>query len=202
VTFFALLVLLQTPPPLVPVEASPAPSPYSPSAPRAEPVADVVDEPVTTALHFSPGSTFGLFFGLEVEQRLATQLTVFASAGGGPLGQFAFDAGLRLYPVQRAFESFFADLRVSSFVMTNGMALVGPMVELGYAWCFGGHFLLTVGAGAAMWLTARRAHAGAGFVFGAAITDASFFALPGFSEPPNGRVGVQPTLRITLGPGF
>lgn len=206
-TFIALLVLMQTPsgaPPLATPSAPPLVRIDSPldaqrfAAPEPPPPPP---PPLSNALHFSPGSLFALFFSAEYERRLTTQLTAFGAFGGGPLGQFGFDLGLRLYPVERAFESFFADARLSGFFMTNGMFLLGPMVELGYSWRIKGWFLLTVGAGAAMWSTLRPASKGSGFIFGT-IGEATVFGTPGIFQPPDGRVGVQPTIRVTVGPGF
>ena len=207
-TFIALLIFMQTPsttppeerlsaPPLVRID-SPVDPPRYPllESPVVAPLA-----PLDNAFHFSPGSLFALFFSVEYERRLTTQLTAFGAFGGSPLGQFGFDLGLRLYPVERAFESFFADARVSGFFMTNGMLLLGPMVEFGYSWRIRGWFLLTVGAGAAMWSTIRPARPSPGFVFGG-IAEATVFVVPGLYQPPEGRIGVQPTLRITVGPGF
>ena len=207
-TFIALLVLMQTPPPPPQVASPTQPPLVRIESPRDDPAMERPDTPVVVplaplknAFHFSPGSLFALFFGIEYERRLTTQLTAFGSGGGGPLGQFAFDAGLRLYPVERAFESFFADARLSAFVMTNGMVLLGPMVELGYSWRIRGSFLLTVGLGAAMWSTLRPAAKGSRFIF-ATITEWPIFFAPGMYQPPDGRIGLQPTVRITVGPGF
>ena len=64
-----------------------------------------------------------------------------------------------------------------------------------------GWFMLTVGAGAAMWSTVRSAATRSGFITGS-IIEATVFAVPGPYQPPDGRVGVQPTIRVTVGPGF
>lgn len=206
-TFIALLVLMQTPAGPVPLATPSAPplvridSPLD--APRFEPPEPPPPPPppLSNALHFSPGSLFALFFSAEYERRVTTQLTAFGAFGGSPLGQFGFDLGLRVYPVERAFESFFADARLSGFFMLNGMLLLGPMVELGYSWRIKGWFMLTVGAGAAMWSTVRSAATRSGFITGS-IIEATVFAVPGPYQPPDGRVGVQPTIRVTVGPGF
>ncbi len=203
VTLIALLVLLQTPPPtspppLVPLETPPVVSVMSrPDAPVSP-----VKPPIENAFHFSPGSVFALFASVEYERRLLTQLTMFGAFGGGPFGQLGFDVGLRLYPVERAFESFFVDARFSGFGMTSGLLMLGPMVELGYSWRVRNSFLLSVGGGAAMWLGVVRSPGGRSGIFNATVIDAAVFSLPGFFQPPRGQVGLQPTIRLTIGPGF
>lgn len=202
VTFIALLVLMQAPPqtsapPLVSLEA-PAPVQVMERTPDA-PV--VVLPLVDNALLFSPGSLFALYVSVEYEHRFTTQLTGFVSVGGGPFGQFGFDLGARLYPVDHAFESFFADARLAGFGMGNGMFMLGPMVELGYAWRIRKSFLVSVGAGAAMWVGLSRSTTGIG-IFGSGVSDAAVFSLPGFFQPPTGQVALQPTFRLTIGPAF
>jgi len=203
VTFIALLVLLQTPPPtsappLVPLDAPTMPPLMVRPEPPPEPVMPLVDN----ALLFSPGSLFALFVCVEYERRLTTQLTGFVALGGGPFGQLGFDVGFRLYPVDHVFESFFVDARFSGFGMTSGMLLLGPMVELGYAWRVRKSLLVSVGAGAAMWLSAMRAPSSSTGIFSTSVIDAAVFSLPGFFQPPRGQVGLQPTFRLTLGPAF
>lgn len=204
VTFIALLVLLQTPPPittappLVPLDAPTLPTPMERFEPVAPPPLPLVDN----ALLFSPGSLFALFVCVEYERRLTTQLTGFIALGGGPFGQLGFDVGLRLYPVDHVFESFFVDGRFSGFGMTSGLLLLGPMVELGYAWRVRKSFLVSVAGGAAMWLGISRAPPGPSGIFGTSVIDAAVFSLPGFFQPPRGQVGLQPTFRLTLGPAF
>ena len=153
------------------------------------------------AVLFSPASIGALFVSLEYERQIAQQLTVFVVAGGGAFGQVGGDLGVRLYPVDHAFESWFTDVRLAAFGLFNGgLLMMGPMVELGYSWRIGDRWLLSAGAGAAMWLSVIRSR-GTGLVFGPPIS-ANVFALPGFFEPPPSQVGLQPSIRFTIGPTF
>ncbi len=221
-TFIALLVLLQTPPlpsppPLVPLDApldvplklegAPTPPPAPPLFSPMERPGEPVPEPLPVlenAVLFSPTSLFGLYVSVEYERRLTSQLTAFAAGGIGALSTAGFDVGTRLYPVDHVFESFFMDVRFSGFAMfapTAKLFLVGPMLELGYAWRIRSRLLLSIGAGAAMWFGVDRAAPTATFILGG-VTSARVFILPGFYQPLDGQVGVQPTIRFTIGPGF
>ncbi len=195
------MVLLQAPPtsapPLVSVDAPLAPPVMSRLAPVEVPL-----KPLANAVHFSPASLFALFVSVEYERLVAGPLTVFGTAGGGPFGQFAFDLGVRLYPVERPFESFFADLRGSAFVMTNGMAMMGPAVTVGYAWRTKNDFLVSLGFGASMWWSLSRLEPPGTIFLATRPIDAFVISLPGFFQPSPGQNAMQPTIRLTFGPGF
>ena len=198
----SLMVLSQlSPPPLVPLEAS-RDRVWAPMVATEEmPQPQAVKPPLPrNAILFSPASTGALFVSLEYERQIALQWTLFAAAGGGAFGQAGGDLGVRLYPVDHAFESWFADARFSAFGLFSGLLMMGPMVELGYSWRIGNRWLLSAGAGAAMWLSVIRS-LGARLPFGA-TSFANVFVLPGLYEPPPGQVGVQPSIRFTIGPTF
>lgn len=196
-TLLSLLVFSQlSPPPLVPLEAARDRATFTELTER-----QAVKPPLPpNAILFSPASLGAAFVSIEYERQVAQQWTVFAGAGGGALGQAGADLGVRLYPVDHAFESWFTDVRLTAFGLFGSLLMMGPMVELGYSWRIGNRWLLSAGAGAAMWLSVIRSP-GAGSVFGPTIS-ANVFVLPGLYEPPPGQVGLQPSIRFTLGPSF
>lgn len=181
---------------MVPLDAPPLARPRAaPPPPTSVAVPPVLPN---NAILFSPVSLFGLYASVEYERRLTTQVTAFASFGAGAVGQLGFDIGARLYPVDHAFESFFADARLSGFALTQSLFLLGPMVELGYSWRIRS-VLLSVGAGAVMWQSVFRAGRG---ILSRPVIDAALFTVPGFFQPPIDQVGLQPTIRLTIGPVF
>ncbi len=199
--------LLSTTPPLV--QAPPTqPPPFDrssylaptvkprPVKPPPEPLA-----PATLGLFFAPLSLFSLTFWVEGDLALIGGLDVFANIGGGPLGQFGFDAGLRYYVMGTSLDGFYFDARASGFALPgSALWMVGPGLQIGHGWRIK-RFTLSIALGVTTWYTLSRATAGNIFIFGP-TTDAEVIAFPGISQPPPGRAGVQPTFRVSLGPWF
>lgn len=122
-----LSALLTTSPPLVPApERVPlvqvpdqANRPSSFRAPRLPPEPL---PPATLGLFFAPLSLFSLTLWLEADLALVGGLDVFANVGGGGLGQFGFDAGLRYYVLGSSLDGFYLDVRGSGFSLpANGL---------------------------------------------------------------------------------
>ncbi len=187
-------------PPLVPSEVYVGPPQARVLVPRGRPPVPP-PPPATFALYFAPLSLFALTLWVEGDLHLGAGFSVFANVGGGPLGQFGGDAGFRYYVLEKPFEGFYLDARASAFSLpAQSMLMVGPGVQVGYGWRVS-RFALSVGMGFTTWYGLSRANGSTSF-FGATVTDAEVIALPGFTQPPLGTPGVQPTVRISLGPTF
>lgn len=202
--------VLCTTPPLVqaPQEQSRAPltgqrsSYVAPTArqksvkPPPEPLA-----PATLGLFFAPLSLFSLSVWVEADLALVGGLDVFANLGGGPLGQFGFDAGLRYYVNGSSLDGFYFDARASGFALPgSALWMLGPGLQIGHGWRVK-RFTLSIAVGVTTWYGLSRATASNSFIFGS-TTDAEVIAFPGIVQPPGGRAGVQPTVRVSLGPWF
>ena len=209
-----ITALLTTTPPLVqaPEESGallPARS-YYPTVPPASrappPKVRVVAPteplpPATFGLFFAPLSLFSLTFWAEGDLALVGGLDVFANVGGGPLGQFGFDAGLRYYVLGTPLEGFYFDVRGSGFSLpASGLWMFGPGLQIGHGWRIK-RLTLSIALGATTWYGASRA-TGTGLFFGGLVTDADVIIFPGVTQPPVDRAGIQPTVRVSLGPWF
>lgn len=210
--------LLATTPPLVQAPAEPPPflppPPPGPSyiypqvpvpqprvrlRPQALPPEPL--QPATLGLFFSPMSLFALGLFVEGDLALSGGLDVFANIGGGPLGQFGFDAGLRYYVLGTSLEGFYLDLRGSGFGLPDSkMWMFGPGLQIGYGWRVK-RFTLSIAAGVTTWYGASRWDGSRQFFLLTPVDD-EIIIFPGFTQPPPGRAGVQPTLRVSLGPWF
>ena len=210
--------LLATTPPLV--QAPPEPAPFLPPPPpgpsylypqvpvpqprvRLRPQAPPPEPlpPATLGLFFSPMSLFALGLFVEGDLALTGGLDVFANIGGGPLGQFGFDAGLRYYVLGTSLEGFYLDLRGSGFGLPDSkMWMFGPGLQIGYGWRVK-RFTLSIAAGVTTWYSASRWDGSRQFFLLTPVDD-EIIIFPGFTQPPPGRPGVQPTLRVSLGPWF
>ena len=219
-------VLMTTPPlvqapeeraPLVQVPANASRYPQAPAPPYVYPgvppaygpqprvrVAPPPPEPLpdaTLGLFFAPLSLFSLSFWIEGDFALVGGLDLFANVGGGPLGQFGFDAGLRYYVQGRSLEGFFVDVRGSMFSLpVSELWMAGPALMIGHGWRIK-RFTLSIALGATTWYGVSRGTFTAPF-FGGVLTDADVIIFPGITRPPSDRPGVQPTVRISLGPWF
>lgn len=195
--------LVQAPGKLPPYPQAPAPSYAYPSLTRVrqappppEPLADA-----TLGLFFAPLSLFSLSFWIEGDFALVGGLDLFANVGGGPLGQFGFDAGLRYYVQGKSLEGFFVDLRGSMFSLpASELWMAGPGLMIGHGWRIK-RFTLSIALGATTWYGVSRGTFTAPF-FGGVLTDAEVIIFPGITRPPVDRPGVQPTVRVSLGPWF
>lgn len=202
--------VLCTTPPLVqaPQEPSRAPltvdrSSYLAPTVRQKPVKPPPEllAPATLGLFFAPLSLFSLSFWVEADLALVGGLDVFANVGGGPLGQFGFDAGLRYYVNGSSLDGFYVDARASGFALPgSALWMLGPGLQIGHGWRIK-RFTLSIAVGVTTWYGLSRATVSNSFIFGSTV-DAEVIAFPGISQPPAGRAGVQPTVRVSLGPWF
>lgn len=195
-------VPLVLPPPPYPGYVAPAPPPrtrYLPNRVTRPPPAPL--PPANLGLFFAPLSLFSLSFWLEADVALIGGLDVFANFGGGPLGQLGFDLGLRYYVQGSSLDGFFVDVRGAGFSLpAGGLWMMGPGLQIGHGWRIK-RFTLSIALGATTWYGLSRANPGTVFTFGG-VTDAEVILFPGVSQPPQGRPGVQPTIRVSLGPWF
>jgi hypothetical protein len=146
-------------------------------------------------------SLFSLSFWVEADIALTGGLDLFANVGGGPLGQFGFDAGLRYYVLGSSLDGFYVDVRGSGFSLPGrGLWMFGPGLMIGHSWRVK-RFTLQLAIGATTWFAASRAGPTETFIVGP-IADAEVIVFPGISQPPEGRPGVSPTVRVSLGPWF
>jgi len=158
-------------------------------------------EPARFGLFFSPFGIFALSFFLEGDLALAGGFDVFANVGGGPLGQFAFDAGFRHYVLGTSLDGFYFDVRGSGFGLpASGLWMFGPGMQIGYGWRVK-RFTLSIAVGVTTWYGTSRWDGSTRF-FNSNVVDEEIIVFPGFTQPPVGRPGVQPTLRVSLGPWF
>jgi hypothetical protein len=196
-----LSALLSTTPPLVQAPPEPKKPVYSlPVAMKPRPPPTPLD-PATLGLYFSPLSLFSLSFWLEADLALIGGLDVFANVGGGPLGQFGFDAGLRYYVLGSSLDGFYLDLRGSGFSLPAlNMWMFGPGAQIGHSWRVK-RFTLSIALGVTTWFAVSRAKPTDFFIL-SPVTDAEVIVFPGLTQPPGDRPGVQPTVRISLGPWF
>lgn len=203
-------VFLATTPPLVQApEDAPPPFPTNntyrrPLAPasvyRPKPPPEPLG-PAALGLFFSPSGIFSLSLWVEADVALTGGLDVFANVGGGPLGQFGFDVGLRYYVLGTSLDGFYVDVRGSAFSLPAfGLWMAGPGLQIGYGWRIK-RFTLSIAVGVTTWYGLRRADPGAVFA-GTVPTDADVIIFPGLMQPPEGGAGVQPTVRVSLGPWF
>lgn len=209
-----ITALLSTTPPLVQapeaqVPLVPAPSYYPPVPPASRPPPRVrvqlpPPEPLPPAkfgLFFAPLSLFSLSFWAEGDLALVGGLDIFANVGGGPLGQFGFDVGLRYYVQGTPLDGFYFDVRGSAFSLPGrGLWMLGPGVQLGHGWRIK-RLTLSIALGFTTWYGASRA-TGPGLFFGGAVADDEVIVFPGVTQPPQDRAGIQPTVRVSLGPWF
>ena len=202
--------LLCTTPPLVPAPSQPDRTPLTwdrssyfappvtgkPVKPPPDPLA-----PATLGLFFAPLSLFSLSVWVEADLALIGGLDVFANLGGGPLGQFGFDAGLRYYVMGSSLDGFYFDARASGFALPGSkLWMLGPGLQIGHGWRVK-RFTLSIALGVTTWFGLSRATTGNTFIFGP-TTDADVIAFPGVSQPQTEKAGVQPTVRVSLGPWF
>ena len=191
-------------PPYVYPDVPPSYRPSAPLAPRPRMQPAPPPDPLPPArlgLFFAPLSLFSLTFWLEGDLSLGGGLDVFANVGGGPLGQFGFDAGLRYYVLGTSLEGFYVDVRGSCFALPdNGLWMFGPGLQVGHGWRVK-RFTLSIALGVSTWYAVQRGSPAKPF-FGSAITDAQVIVFPGVTQPPPDRAGVQPTIRVSLGPWF
>ncbi|MFZ5442662.1 MAG: hypothetical protein ACOZQL_21815 [Myxococcota bacterium] len=189
---------LSAPPP--PPTPPPATSEFTPPrAPRTKPSPPPLP-PARLALFFAPLSGFALTLWLEADLHLASGVSLFANVGGGPLGQLGGDAGLRYYIGGSPFEGFSLDARASVFSLpAQGLVMMGPGLQLQHGWRVGS-LAISVGLGFTTWYGLERGSQQP--FFGATPTDADVIVFPGLSQPPVDRPGVQPTVRLSLGPTF
>lgn len=198
-----LTALLSTTPPLVQ-------APPSSNVPlyQLPPVKEVARRPppaplgpASLGLYFAPLSLFSLSFWAEADIALTGGLDVFANVGGGPLGQFGFDAGLRYYVLGSSLDGFYVDVRGSGFSLPGrGLWMFGPGLQIGHGWRVK-RFTLSLAIGATTWFAASRASPTEFFIFGPPV-NADVIVFPGVSQPPPDRAAVQPTVRVSLGPWF
>ena len=201
-----LTALLSTTPPLV--QAPPTDVPVyqlppvkqqlvvKPTRPPPEPLEDA-----HLGLYFAPLSLFSLSFWAEADIALTGGLDVFANVGGGPLGQFGFDVGLRYYVLGTSLDGFFVDVRGSGFSLPRfGLWMFGPGLMIGHGWRVK-RFTLSISLGVTTWIAASRSTSTETFIVGPP-TDAEVIVFAGVQQPPDGRAGVQPTVRVSLGPWF
>ena len=197
-----LTAFLSTTPPLV--QAPPSNVPLYQLPPVKEVAKRPPPEPLGPAslgLYFAPLSLFSLSFWAEADIALTGGLDVFANIGGGPLGQFGFDAGLRYYVLGSSLDGFYVDLRGSGFGLPGrGLWMFGPGLQIGHGWRVK-RFTLSIAIGATTWFAASRAAPTEVFIVGP-VTDAEVIVFPGVTQPPEGRPAVQPTVRVSLGPWF
>lgn len=181
-----------------------APSPtYAPRPPRAQrpghlpaPMA-----PAKGAVNLAALSLFGLFLGGDVEFVVTPLLALYAGAGGGLFGQLTAEVGVRVYVQEQALEGLFVEGHGQGFfVPATRMALLGPGVQLGYAWRTNGSMQLAVGVGASLWFSVGSRTGGL-----RPFTPPSYdsvLVFPGIETPVPGSFSVQPTVRVTVGPAF
>ena len=195
-----------TPPPLPPpspvtvtpdVPPGPTPRPPAISNPRYE-------EPVSTIVHFSPLSLFGLYASVEFEHLTTPGWSVFGGAGLGVFGQLGLDAGMRFWGgADNAFDGVFGDARLSCFAVPgSGWVLAGVGGTVGYGWRSRRTVAMSVGVGLTLW---AEMPTGVSATFGSSPSQRStLIFLPGIqtTDPNVSPVAVQPTLRFTLGPAF
>ncbi len=164
--------------------------------PPPEPLA-----PARFGLFFSPMSIFSLSLFVEGDLAIAGGFDVFANVGGGPLGQFGFDAGLRHYVLGTSLDGFYFDFRGSGFGLpASSLWMFGPGVQIGYGWRVK-RFTLSIAVGVTTWYGTSRWDGSRQF-FNSSVVDEEIIVFPGFTQPPIGRPAVQPTLRVSLGPWF
>ena len=209
-----ITALLSTTPPLVqapeaevPLVSAPADDPPVPRSSRLPPRVRVPLPPPAPlpparfGLFFAPLSLFSLTFWAEGDLALVGGLDVFANVGGGPLGQFGFDVGLRYYVLGTPLEGFYLEARGSCFSLPgSGLWMLGPGFQLGHGWRIK-RLTLSIALGFTTWYGARRA-TGAGLFFGGPVTDDEVIVFPGVTQPPQDRAGIQPAMRVSLGPWF
>ncbi len=187
----------QAPAPSYIYRSPPVPRPR----PRSQPPPPVPLEPARFGLFFSPLSLFSLSFFLEGDLALAGGFDIFANVGGGALGQFGFDAGLRHYVLGTSLDGFYFDVRGSGFGLpASGLWMFGPGVQLGYGWRVK-RFTLSIAIGVTTWYGVSRWDGSRQF-FSSNTVDEDIIVFPGFTQPPVGRPAVQPTVRVSLGPWF
>lgn len=157
--------------------------------------------PARGAVLFAPLSLFGLYFTAEVELAMPAGLAGFVAAGAGLFGQVGFEAGLRYYALGTALEGVYVDVRGAGFFLPGqAFGMLGPGVGLGYTWRTRS-IVASIGAGATLWWAVLRTPMSQGLA-GATLLESFAFPVTGFFEPPPGRHGVQPTVRLSFGPWF
>lgn len=212
----ALSTFLASNPPLVAAPDVPPPPPADftlpPPPPATQPTPGVLIDrakpkppplpPARLALYFAPVSLFSLTLWLEADLHLVAGVSVFANVGGGPLGQLGGDAGLRYYIGGTPFEGFALDAHASIFSLpAHGLVMAGPGLQLLHGWRVG-RLALSVGLGFTTWYRVSGATFFGQQFFGATPSDADVIVFPGISQPPADHPGVQPTIRVSLGPWF
>jgi hypothetical protein len=207
-----LSALLSQTEPLLPLPPPPPPPslyPYPSSAPLPRPLPQArltrpppaPLPPARFALFLAPFSLFSLTLWAEGDLHLAEGVNVFLNVGGGPLGQLGGAAGLRYYVMSTPFEGFFLDARAELFSLpAHRLTMIGPGAVLGYGWRFG-RWALSVGLGFTTWYSLSRGDALTSLV-GTSLTDADVIVFPGITQPPADKPGVQPTIRVSIGPTF
>ena len=202
--------VLCTTPPLVQAPQEPSRTPltverssYLAPTVRQKPVKPPPEllAPATLGLFFAPLSLFSLSFWVEADLALVGGLDVFANVGGGPLGQFGFDAGLRYYVMGSSLDGFYIDVRGSAFSLpAHGLWMFGPGLQLGHSWRVK-RFTLSIALGVTTWYATSRARTTDFFIV-STVTNGDLIIFPGLTQPFADRPAVQPTVRISLGPWF
>lgn len=214
--FAVLAAVLTTTPPPIPPESVPPPPEYAPPPlPAAAPVAsppprrsfEVKKKPPEVPLAdsrfgllFHPANVFALALWVEGDLHVASGFSVFASVGGGFLGQFGWDAGIRYYIGGKHLDGLFIDLRNSGFGLPQyGMWMTGPGLQFGYA-IRTPLFSFNIAAGFTTWF---NINVGQNPMFlGTPTVEAPIMLFPGISRPGPEIPAVAPTLRFAFGPWF
>lgn len=216
--FAVLAAVLTTTPPPIPPESVPPPPEYAPppqpapappvSAPQPRRAFEVKKKPVDPPLKdsrfgllFHPVNVFALALWVEGDLHVASGFSVFANVGGGFLGQFGWDAGVRYYIGGKHLDGLFIDLRNSGFGLPQyGMWMTGPGLQFGYA-IRTPIFSFSLSAGFTTWFNINIGSSGTQFL-GVPPVEAPVVFFPGISRPGPELPAVAPTLRFAFGPWF
>lgn len=200
----ALALVLTTTPPLIQAPEPTAPPPtYAPvrrfdvkQPKKAEPLKDS-----RFGLIFHPFNVFALALWVEGDLHLAGGVSVFANVGGGFLGQFGWDAGLRYFINGTHLEGFYIDARNSGFSLpAHELWMTGPGVQLGYSWRTPA-ITIAIAAGFTTWFNLNVGRPSAQFL-GVAPIEADVLIFPGVARPGPETPAVAPTIRLAIGPWF
>lgn len=216
--FAVLAAVLTTTPPPLPPEAPPPPPPeyappplpaYTPPPPQSPRRQFQVAEPKKAeplresrfGLLFHPANIFALALWVEGDLHLASGVSFFANVGGGFLGQFGWDGGLRYYIGGKHLEGLYVDVRSSGFGLpAHGMWMTGPGVQLGFAFRTPA-IAFSVAAGFTTWFNLNIGPTTTRFL-GSLPVEADVMLFPGISRPGPEVPSVAPTLRFAFGPWF
>lgn len=201
--FAVLAAVLTTTPPSIPPESVPPPPEYAPPRRSFEVKKKAPEPPLKDSrfgLLFHPANVFALALWVEGDLHVASGFSVFASVGGGFLGQFGWDAGVRYYIGGTHLDGLFIDFRNSGFGLPQyGMWMTGPGMQFGYA-IRTPLFSFNIAAGFTTWF---NINIGSGSQFlGTAPVEANVILFPGIARPGPESPAIAPTLRFAFGPWF